>query len=71
MAGPSFRSMHSCTVGRFSRRSACPSISYKHMKVYRRSSMEIHDLRLVKKCLGFVTVDKIQVTAIECSSHLE
>lgn len=28
MAGPSFRSIHSCTVGRFSSNSACPSISY-------------------------------------------
>lgn len=32
MAGPSFRSMHSCTVGRFSSSSACPSISLKQQQ---------------------------------------
>lgn len=38
MAGPSFRSMHSCTVGRFSSSSACPSISLKQRKQKQQNS---------------------------------
>lgn len=59
MAGPSFRSIHSCTVGRFSSSSACPSISWSKkilargaqsvVLMKRTTSVTLHSRGLVSK----------------------